>query len=285
MEIFKSIIDLLKAYAWPIFLFIVILKFYGHILNFFKFFAELIRDRGFSGRYGNYELQIRPGDPDTAKQKLSNKVREDTFISSLASTSPSSLSPHSTSTTSTSSTTTTTTTQPPNSLDKNYNIIEYQNSIRMGFGIVNKNGFEIIDQLSTRCDPEIKIVAGIEYNIGQKVNFAVQNLFGTELFSPFLQIQFPSKFKHLSTENPEKGIMTINSELWGIGGISTELIDLNAELSELSCFLGRRLKPGQIARFFIRFKLPDEKESFNVIMKLKPENYGQIEIKLLLNAN
>lgn len=282
MEIFNSIIDLLKAYAWPIFLSIVIFKFYGHILNFFKFFAGLIKDRGLSGKYRDYELQINAGDPDTAKQKLTKKVKEDTFISSLSSTSPSSSSPSSSSTSSSSTTTTTT---PPNPSYYSYGNSEYENLVRMGFGIVDKDGFQITNQLFIKYDPEIKNFSSIQYNIGQKLIFALQNLLDTEIYAPLCQIQFPSKFKHLSTEKPETGIMTINSELWGIGGISTELVDLNAELSELSGFLGRSLKPGQIARFFIRFKIPETKDSFDITMKLRTENYNEMETKLTLFTN
>jgi hypothetical protein len=269
MEIFA---DLLKAYAWPIFFGIIIYTFYAHILSCFKFLGDLIKSRGLRVKYGDSETQIPPDDPNSTKQKEAKRVKEEAFL-------PSSSSPSSSS-----SSSTTTTTAPP-IFHQIYNNAESESSIKMGFGVIKKDGFEIINQLHIKCDPEIKNVSGNEYNIGQKVYFAIQNILDNEICTPLCRIQFPSKFKHLSTEHPETGMMTINSALWGIGGVSTELVDLNLEISELSGLLGRSLKPGQIARFFIRLKIPETIECFDVIMKLESENHYKIERKLSLMTN
>jgi len=262
MSVLESITELLKAYAWPIFFVVLIFRFKDHILKVFTFFGELIRSRGLRGKYGDSELQIPPVDPDSTKQKLTKEVREEVFSSS-SSSSISSSSDYSSS-------------APNNELDE---------SIHMGFGTARTNGLEITDFLNIHYNPEIKTVGVNHYTIGQRVYFAINNISSEELFAPLCFVQFSSEFKHLSTENPETGTMTINSTLWGIGGISTELIDLNSETSEISGFIGRQLKPGQIARFFIRFNIPDTKNQFNIVMKLKAEGYDEIKRKLVLSAN
>jgi hypothetical protein len=262
MSTLESLTELLKAYAWPLFFIVLILMYKAHILKAFTFFGELIRSRGLRGKYGDSELEIPPDDPDNTKQKLTKKVREEIFSSSSSSSS-SSASVHSPR-------------MSNNGLDK---------SIHMGFGIVSTNGLDITDYLNINFNPEMKTVFPDHYSIGQKVYFAIKNISNMELFSPLCSIRFPSKFKHLSTENPETGIMTINSELWGIGGISTELVDLNSEISEISGFIGRQLKPGQVARFFIRFNIPDTKNRFNIVMKFKAEEFDQIEQELALHTN
>lgn len=264
MSALESITELLKAYAWQLFFLILVFKFKAQILNTFTFFGELIKTRGVSGKYGDSEFQIPPGDPDNTKQKLTKKVKENIFSSSSSNSSESSSISDSS----------------PNMA--NNGLVEL---IHMGFGTVRSNGVEITDFLNINYNPDMKTVGVNHYCTGQRVYFAIKNISNMELFAPLCFVQFPSKFKHLSMDNPETGIMTINSELWGIGGISTELIDLNSETSTISGFIGRQLKPGQVARFFIRFNIPDTNNRFNIVMKLKAEGYDEIETKLVLSTN
>ncbi|MFC1798367.1 hypothetical protein ACFLZL_00985 [Thermodesulfobacteriota bacterium] len=264
MSELESITELLKAYAWPLFFLVLALIFYSHILKAFTFFGELIKDRGVIGKYGDSEFKIPRSDPDDTKQKLTKEVREKVFSSSSSSPSESSsISDHS-----------------PTMAN-----IGLDEAIHMGFGIVGTNGLEINDFFNINYNPDMRTVDLKHYETGQRVYFAIKNISNIELFAPLCFVQFPSKFKHLSMDNPEAGIMTINSELWGIGGISTELIDLNSDTSSISGFIGRQLTPGQVARFFIRFNIPDTKNEFNIVMKLKAEGYEEIEKQLVLSTN
>ena len=78
--------------------------------------------------------------------------------------------------------------------------------------------------------------------------------------------------------------MAINSDLWGIGGISTELVDIPPATTEISGLLGRRLVPDQMIRFFIRFNIPKEKANFRLIMKFRAEGIDEIQRELDLNT-
>lgn len=272
MSIIEFIAKILEAYAWPVFFTILILLFKPKILEAFTFFGSLIKTRGLKGKYRDSEFLIPPDDPDTSKQKLANKVREETYSYSFSSPSLSSLS--------------------DSSIQKpSFGNGELDNLIVMGFLNVKTNESEINDSLNINFNPEMKTVYRDNpeelkhYEIGQKVYFAIKNISDIKLVMPLCHVQFPSKFKHLSTEQPETGFMTINSELWGIGGISTELIDLDSKTTEISGIIGRELKPGQLARFLIRFKIPKSKNSFDIIMKLKADGYDAFEKKLLLNTN
>jgi len=262
MSILESITELLKAYAWPLFFVIIIYYFKAHILKAFTFFGELIRDRGVRGKYKDSVLEIPGVDPDITKQKLAKQVREETFSSSSLSSSSSNF-----------------------EYSKSMTDIGLDKLIHMGFGAVKTKGLEITNFLNINFNPDIMTIGVNQFSTGQRVYFAIQNISNMEILAPLCFVQFPSKFKHLSTENPETGIMTINSELWGIGGISTELVDLDSETSEISGFIGRRLEPGKVARFFIRFNIPDTKNSFNIFMKLKAEEYDEIETELVLSTN
>jgi len=270
MSIIEFIAKILEAYAWPVFFTILILLFKPKILEAFTFFGSLIKIRGLKGKYRDSEFQIPPDDPDTSKQKLANKVREETYQSFSISSSSNSVS---------------------NISNQKQDNGGHDNLIVMGFLNVKTNESEINDSLNINFNPEMKTVYGDNpeelkhYEIGQKVYFAIKNISDIKLVMPLCHVQFPSKFKHLSTEQPETGFMTINSELWGIGGISTELIDLDSKTTEISGIIGRELKPGQLARFLIRFKIPKSKNSFDIIMKLKADVYDTFEKKLVLNTN
>ena len=248
MSYLESITELLKAYAWPIFLFIIILLFKDPIFKIGAFFRELIKSRGLKGKYKNSEILIPPDDPETTKQRSVDEVRDKVF-SSL-------------------------------SLSSSY--VGVDESIIMGFGVVSTKDFEIAGNLNIHWNPDMKTVNGNHYEIGQRVYFAIKNISDIEFRSPLCAVQFPSTFTHLSTESPETGKMTINSDLWGIGGASTELRDLNSGITEISAFLGRVLRPGQLARFFIRLNIPNEKGNFKLIMKFRTERKDEIHRELNL---
>lgn len=275
----EFIAKVLEAYAWPLFFTILILLFKSKILETFTFFGSLIKTRGLKGKYGASEIQIPPDDPDTSKQVLTNKVREKTYSSFSISSSSKSLSNSSSSK------------SLSNISSQKQGNGGHDNLIIMGFLNVKTNESEINDSLNINFNPEMKTFYGDNpeelkhYEIGQKVYFAIKNISDIKLVMPLCHVQFPSKFKHLSTEQPETGLMTINSELWGIGGISTELINLDSKITEISGIIGRELKPGQVAQFFIRFKIPKTKNSFDIIMKLKVDGYDAFEKKLVLNTN
>ena len=257
MTFLESITEILKTSIWPIFLFIIIIKFRDPIFKIGAFFGELIKERGAKARMGSAEVEIPGVDPESAKQKIADEAKDNALLSyspSLSSSSSSSLS----------------------NLDE---------SILMGFRVVGKNKVEITDTLSINWNPDMKTVITSHYEIGQRVLFAIANLSDYEYEFPFCAVQFPAIFKHLSTESPETGAMMINSDLWGLGGITTELVELTAETTEISGLLGRKLLPGKMIGFFIRFKIPEHKADFKLIMKFRVDGNDEIQRELNLLTN
>lgn len=69
MEYFELIIDLLKAYAWPIFLTAILILFKKQVLNIGSFFGNIIEKRGIGIQHKETSVRIDP--PGTQEKDVS----------------------------------------------------------------------------------------------------------------------------------------------------------------------------------------------------------------------
>jgi hypothetical protein len=139
------------------------------------------------------------------------------------------------------------------------------------FGFLETKGIseEVTDEVEITRDLDQMTFENKTYETGQRVYFAVVNDTSDNLVLPLCHIEFPAAFKHLNTENPATGVLTINSELWGLSGRFTELKEVSLSRTEISGILARVLKPGEFVRFFVRFNIPKNEFKFDLQMKLK----------------
>ncbi|OGP86035.1 MAG: hypothetical protein A2Z08_07165 [Deltaproteobacteria bacterium RBG_16_54_11] len=145
-------------------------------------------------------------------------------------------------------------------------------------------GSFLIQKMEVLYDPWLKEAEGKIYELGQKVEFSILNFTKNGFEFPLCAVEFPKSFMHLDTEHPESGRLTINSDLWGLGGQLTQLRELSDEMMEISSVPTRILKSNEGLRFFVRFNLPNITKEYT--LRIKFGRMGQVEesSNLLLNV-
>lgn len=156
--------------------------------------------------------------------------------------------------------------------------------IDFGWLQMKEDVMEVTNELEVIREPDERSFENRTYQIGQKHYFAVINGSSEDLVYPFCSIEFPSRSKHLQTENPATGLRTIKSDLRGMSGRLTELRDLSLSKMEISSILPRVLKPSQLVRFFVRFDFPETTASYNLQMRLKAVGISEITKDLTLKV-
>jgi len=153
------------------------------------------------------------------------------------------------------------------------NKLKEQHIISLGFAD-EASPINILDEIHVVYNPSTRKVGEITYNFGQRIYFRIRNDGDQKIFAPLCFVRFSLDFRHLDTNHPESQRWTINSDIWGIGGASTQLKEVSPDELEISGFLGRELKPRDIKTFFIRFNIrekykPLDKKSFKITMTFR----------------
>lgn len=246
----ELVFDLLKAFAWPVFLAVILLAFKKELIAAAVFLGNRVHEK----RLRTPDGRISP------RTDAADSQQEDVSPVAMKATA------------------------------RDYATPEMSKSVAnpiftFGFYKLKANDTpRTTKELDVIYEPEYKHTMDSSYPIGQKVEFAIINFSRNTIHFPLCAVQFPASFKHLDTKHPEKKIRTINSNLWGMGGRLTELREISSDTIEMSSVPKRSLSPGEVIRFFLRFNLPNENREFRLKMTCSAQGVPEQSSDLMLRV-